>query len=122
MAKTAKMNPEVKAKWINALTSGEYAQTVGGFLVDEVGGDFEYCALGVLADIRRKELKKGMSFFDSGNTLPLKVAKWAGFDSETFNDGDIIVDRTSRYSSIIEMNDEAQYSFKEITKIIDTNL
>lgn len=47
---TDRMNPEVKAKWIEALTSGEYSQT-NGCLKDNAG----YCCLGVLTDLYIKE-------------------------------------------------------------------
>lgn len=41
------MNPEIKAKWIEALRSGNYAQTRDGVLYDGEG----YCCLGVLCDV-----------------------------------------------------------------------
>lgn len=44
------MTPEMKDKWITALRSGNYKQTVGG-LKDAEG----YCCLGVLASINGHE-------------------------------------------------------------------
>lgn len=40
------MNPEIKERWVAALRSGEYAQTMG-FLHDKEG----FCCLGVLCEI-----------------------------------------------------------------------
>lgn len=51
---TTRMNPEVKAKWIDALTSGEYSQTKR-CLRDKNG----YCCLGVLTDLYIKETGQG---------------------------------------------------------------
>lgn len=41
------MNKEIKAKWIEALRSGKYAQTTDGVLFDGEA----YCCLGVLCDV-----------------------------------------------------------------------
>lgn len=43
----AKMNPEIKARWVAALRSGEYEQATGQ-LRNEHG---EFCCLGVLCDL-----------------------------------------------------------------------
>lgn len=74
------MNPEIKAKWVEALRSGEYKQarirlrTADGF-----------CCLGVLCDLHARETKgewveRRASFFYDGQRvfLPQKVADWAG--------------------------------------------
>lgn len=45
------MNPELKAKWVAALRSGQYKQTCE-FLRDSKG----YCCLGVLAEINNPDV------------------------------------------------------------------
>lgn len=78
------MNKEVKAKWVDALRSGEYQQCKGA-LKTEAG----YCCLGVLVDLYRKETGRGTWFsgtrcqFVVGNQSasglpPSAVLNWAG--------------------------------------------
>lgn len=76
------MDKIVKAKWIAALTSGEYSKTKGA-LKDNCG----FCALGVLCDIYAKEHnieweQEGDSnmYLLDGNEyyLPKFVQEWAG--------------------------------------------
>lgn len=55
-----KMNPEVKAKWVAALRSGEYKQTSYA-LKDRYG----HCCLGVLCDLYAKD--GGMKRWDRGS-------------------------------------------------------
>lgn len=119
-----KMNPEVKKKWVNALLSGEYKQTTDGWMNNRTEGGLEFCALGVLEEIRRKELKKGLSYIeDNENVLSPKVAKWAGIDmEEKYANGAVLVNPKLKYPTIVSMNDTAHYTFKQIAKIIDTNL
>lgn len=49
------MNPEIKAKWVAALRSGEYTQTSGS-LKSEDG----HCCLGVLCEISKLETGFGV--------------------------------------------------------------
>lgn len=88
-----KMNPEVKAKWVAALRSGEYKQTK-----DRLKDGSGHCCLGVLCDIFAKERGKpwtdaslseagpGQSYDDLDITdagLPgAVVCIWAGFDPQ----------------------------------------
>lgn len=78
----AKMNPEIKARWVAALRSGEYKQTFG-VLKNSQG----HCCLGVLCDLYAKE--RGMrtwSVRDLGGSSGVdeepafEVRKWAGLD------------------------------------------
>ena len=48
------MNPDIKKKWVEALTSGEFKQTKK-HLRDTKG----HCCLGVLCEVYRKETGKG---------------------------------------------------------------
>lgn len=46
------MNPEIKAKWINALRSGDYAQARSALArLDNRAGTESYCCLGVVCEI-----------------------------------------------------------------------
>ena len=51
MSDNGKMNPEWKAKWLEALRSGEYEQAQGALKT----ADGEFCCLGVLTDLCLKE-------------------------------------------------------------------
>lgn len=115
----AKMNPEIKAKWLEALRSGEYAQTKYR-LQDEVG----YCCLGVLCDIVDPEgwgdaqsPEIGLGAFCQtaykhrgkeevpGN----EIAGWAGLGH---SDVDVLA----------EMNDAGGKTFVEIAKYVEEAL
>jgi hypothetical protein len=77
------MNPEIKARWLEALRSRRYKQT-SGCLRDSEG----FCCLGVLCDVVAPDLglkwEKGKSarldFSIAGShvTLPLEVVEAAG--------------------------------------------
>jgi hypothetical protein len=56
MSDTPKMNPEVKAKWVEALRSGDYSQCKNYLRSEATGG---FCCLGVLSDVFQKETGKG---------------------------------------------------------------
>lgn len=85
----SKMNPEVKAKWLEALRSGDYQQTTER--LQDCGG---FCCLGVLTDIYAKETGIGewvvdedgdlifqTSLEEEGTILPEEVKAWAELDS-----------------------------------------
>lgn len=68
------MNPEIKAKWLAALRSGEYKKGKGRlrriathlFLRNRRGRNAErFCCFGVLCDLYIKETGKGTWVFDS---------------------------------------------------------
>jgi hypothetical protein len=92
-----KMNPEVKAKWIAALESGEYKK--GKLALRDK--DDSFCCLGVLCDLYAKETGKGTwvlqnyNYKFDANTeedtslgrsslyAPMQVAEWSGVDHVT---------------------------------------
>lgn len=49
-----RMNPEIKALWLEALRSGEYEQGEGWLKQMPDDGPAEYCCLGVLCDLAEK--------------------------------------------------------------------
>lgn len=70
------MNPEVKAKWVAALRSGEYKQGR-----EQLKYGNEFCCLGVLCDLYAKEheVEFDDGLADYGSELPSDtVCEWAG--------------------------------------------
>ena len=124
--KTEPMNPVVKAKWLEALRSGEYQQT-DGLLRTAADG---YCCLGVLSQLasdegvvpQPKELNGSYRWVnDQGDSrgmylLP-EVMKWAGLDSVS---GEIETEDHVRLS-LSHMNDDG-VEFPEIADAIEKYL
>jgi hypothetical protein len=125
------MNPEIKAKWVAALRSGQYMQ-IKGKLTDGKG----FCCLGVLCDIHAHEtggtwetlgFTNAIEYGGEQGGLPFVVQRWAGLDSRNPN----IKQPNSIYNkSLAEYNDGTsrggQYdrpcSFTEIAQIIERYL
>lgn len=99
---TEKLDPQIKARWVAALRSGNYEQARGRLCYVRANENQvlteKYCCLGVLCEIavadgviakstenpRHGDGSWARSFFDPNNTedratgdLPGKVAKWA---------------------------------------------
>lgn len=124
------MIESVKQLWLQALRSGKYEQAQG-FLKR---GRKDYCCLGVLCEIYRKETGKGRwvksapaigpsSYrFQDGlkdsslKVVPEAVKQWAGLTSS--NPSFEIQDENT---SAATMNDEG-YSFETIAKAIEAAL
>lgn len=80
-----KMNPEIKARWVSALRSGEYKQAR-----NDLCADGAFCCLGVLCDLYERErgidgwrFGKGSnpsSYLGSLGTPPKEVCEWAGLN------------------------------------------
>lgn len=120
------MNPEVKAKWIAALRSGDYVQGQGALR----RGD-KYCCLGVLCDLKLREdgqewfHRPGISTYEirvegedpycENAELPDYIQEWAGLENAvgwfTKSIGD--------YDSLIGLNDDAHYTFEQIADVIE---
>ena len=70
-----KMNPEIKAKWVAALRSGEYKQGRGQLRSEDL-----FCCLGVLCDLHAKETGsewRGEAHDCSQGTPSRRVVDWA---------------------------------------------
>lgn len=139
MLDTIKMNPEVKAAWLEALRSGEYAQGHGK-LCRPAGyeGQTEdtFCCLGVLTDVAIKAGKGeltadrethayGVTYRDSDgfgvdNYLPESVRIWAGLESSNprVNYRDAAFDQIDTLSNL---NDGGSFDLARIADIIDAN-
>ena len=117
-------------KWIKALKSGKYEQGLGCMKRDR-DGRVTHCPLGVLCELAIKdgvdvktdryttaycsEQNVHVHTFDgNADVLPGKVVEWAGLCS---CNGTVF----SRLSpvSLIELNDELKWSFKDIAGYID---
>lgn len=117
------MKAEVKAQWVAALRSGEYAQTKGR-LRDGSG----YCCLGVLCEVAVKEgvIGKPTQGADGnfrypgghrgrpeGGVLPRAVQEWAGLDSDN-----PVVDGYT----LVWLNDFEGWDFEQLADLIDRGL
>jgi hypothetical protein len=110
---------EARKLWVEALRSGDYAQTTG-VLRDESG----YCCLGVACEIavqhgvieppQGHKAVAGRIFYNfdgSDATLPDSVREWLGLwadDGSIYNDGE----------SLTKMNDNGK-TFAEIAAVIE---
>jgi hypothetical protein len=121
------MNPEVKAKWIKALRSGEYEQGRGH--LRSISNCF--CCLGVLCDIYQKEhpetewvvadYDKRVYEFDQESQVPPESVwkEWAQLDEPN----PVVTLSNSLYTegSLAGMNDLGD-SFDQIANIIEEHL
>jgi len=129
------MNQEIKAKWIAALRSGEYTQTIGKLyrhrpdFADQPG----YCCLGVLCDLHAKETENAWQYSSEGyghyfsecDELPATVIQWAGLP-----DGNPMVTTQYKYEGtdeyvdltveIAKLNDDFNFTFEQLADVIDT--
>ncbi len=109
------MKSNIAKRWIKALRSGLYKQGTEQLK----NANNEYCCLGVLCDLHSKSTgKKWHSnlYLGSFATAPITVAKWAGMKEQNA-DGYI-----KSGASLTELNDNRQYSFKQIARAIERNI
>lgn len=112
-------NKENIRKWVNALRSGEYKQTVG-YLHNDKG----YCCLGVLCDVAIKngldleeyptlddDSKPCIGYGDSWSQLPREAVDWAGLECPNpfLNDD---------YDAV-SLNDDLRKNFNQIADLIE---
>ena len=121
------MNPEWKAKWVNALRSGEYKQAQ-----DYLRTNDGYCCLGVICDLtdNTKWIKENIYYFYSYKipiyaeemtkcaTLPSTIITNIGL--EEFDDvvNLPIKDRSNNKVCLAELNDEG-LTFNQIADLIE---
>lgn len=112
------MNKEIKARWVDALRSGDYKQGTGALR----SKDDEFCCLGVLMDLA---VKAGVleeprlygldeAYYYEGyaaSDLHSKVMEWAGINRSGYIKGANI--------SLIELNDAYRLSFEHIAIVIE---
>jgi hypothetical protein len=102
-----KLKPDVKQRWLDALRSGQYKQTVGR-LKDSEG----YCCLGVLCDVLKGDL--GSEWGDADlkgydTHPPTPFARHATGDGELF----------PHWGALINRNDIGGKSFEQIADVIE---
>lgn len=107
-----KLPKQLKNKWIKALRSGKFKQGNGILKRKNYKNDYEYCCLGVLAEISGCKIKTGGTFLESKSIS--NVSKIPEFM------------RGSKDRSVPEMlanrNDSGRWSFIRIANWIDKNL
>ena len=128
-----KLKPEIKQLWLAALRSGDYKQGRGALR----NTSNEMCCLGVLCNLHAQAFPKiaaaqGNSTVYMGDDAipPRDVMMWA-FDGQEPDDVDQhgtfredSTDSRNRVTyrgctSLVELNDDAEYSFKQIANVID---
>ena len=127
------MNSEIKAKWLQALRSGEYKQT--RYTLRSCNGGF--CCLGVLSDIYRKEVGGSWKWDYNNDTaysivneseddfatteLPDCVMEWAGLEDADpeFNSPAITGESGEIVLYTLATLNDAGKSFDFIADVID---
>lgn len=111
------MHKEIADKLSAALTSGEYGQAKLALRTAD-----DYCCLGVLCDLYRKEVDPtaewcGGVFLGEANVLPREVQEWAGMRSD--NGGFARSNGETGYATecLSGLNDNGM-SFNEISEVI----
>lgn len=120
-----KMDPDVKAKWVAALRSGEYLQASGWLkILYKRGKKFHHCCLGVAAEVlgaSKNEWHPAKP--DSSDNEDVREV-WVCGDSLgalTYDFMDSIKLDTLAASALVDMNDNGT-SFKRIATWIEKNL
>ena len=121
------LKPDIKAKWLEALRSGEYAQAKGA-LKDDLDPDdptkVGYCCLGVLCELARQEggvlnsVSKSFTgtynYDGESGLLPYSVQRWSGLNdsSPEYQNED------GEYIWLTDLNDNGK-TFAELADIIE---
>jgi hypothetical protein len=123
----------VRRRWIKALESGTYKQTIGKLARDSKGAR-SYCCLGVLCDLAVKakiiseterDIDGNPTFDDEYGVLPESVRDWVGLATDTGSFDDVVYVKTKASFggkvaclSLLDLNDDGRKKFKTIAKII----
>lgn len=143
-----KMNPEIRARWTEALRSGKYSQTKDYLHVvsngDPADGEAPgYCCLGVLCELAVQEgviakeerylgpesdgvILERYGVFDASprmyqvhdRILPQAVVEWAGIEDPE-NPNQPCVENDRGRQSLTHLNDASGLGFDEIAAIIE---
>lgn len=105
------MNAELKAKWVSALRSGEYEQTIGA-LRRGTAERFYYCCLGVLYCIEGKEKVPSKPTPETSALSRWEMDEPTRILLEGMNDGGLTPDGKQLH----------RHSFAEIAEWIEANL
>jgi len=128
-----RMKPEVKAKWIEALRSGEYQQAQNSLKAD-IYSNYEYdpevigqgyCCLGVLCDLYRKEVKADFwnDYTDEEretDQVPNEVVEWADINNDNLATPEKqAIDEYNISQQFLATKNDAGLTFKEISDAIE---
>ena len=133
------MNPEIKARWIAALRSGEYVQGTCLLRASRLDGVDRFCCLGVLCDLAAQSgvvswamdgdyalESEGGQVQHLNEVLPYPVMKWAGLDSTNPVVRSELLDRTEANpygaTELAELNDRHGHSFLQLADCIEVSL
>lgn len=105
-----KMNPELKAKWIEALRSGKYQQAKARLRTAES----RFCCLGVLAEVQGATWDHFDCPFIAGEMVRAKMGDWLKDNAA----GGLTMGQQTRLS---DMNDTGS-SFAQIADYIEEHL
>lgn len=134
MPEYQKMNPEVKAKWLEALRSGKYTQGQAVLKVYE-NGKPTYCCLGVLCDInpdlgewkdegdstyRNKTRLRADTFRMSDSDIPNALSYGYAYIPHAMHELTGLDEAAQ--SELANLNDDRKLSFAEIADWIEENL
>lgn len=122
------MNQEIKQKWVNALRSGEYIQTITALKrVISENEKPRYCCLGVLCDLYVKEKNleweksnsvdsEKQMLLNSFSYLPHDVREWAELEelNPIIRDSDNL-----EIESLAQLNDTKNLKFDVIADLIE---
>lgn len=117
-----RMNPEIKARWVAALRSGEYKQGTGALR----NARDEFCCLGLLCNLHAiahpevaAEQKFTTTYIGHGIMPPKVVMEWAGLDDDTT----VVIDTYREPLAIHnDGNGCPRRSFSEIADAIESQL
>ena len=117
------MDPEVKAKWVAALRSGEYEQGYEYLKTVEPNGDTKYCCLGVLCQIQG--LEWGPSRKGNHPTIRPVSNNYDGDGDECVLPNSVKLKlglTEDQQNELIEKNDTHAEPFSVIANYIEENL
>lgn len=101
------MNPEIKAKWVAALRSGEYKQ--GSSSLKQQGGTM--CCLGVLCDLYQKTYPE-KSYWDH-STFNVKTAYGREHSSQ------VLLDNVANWAGLPERNPTPKHGLQSLALMND---
>jgi hypothetical protein len=121
------VKPEIKSRWLDALRSGDFAQTTASLRTH----DNRYCCLGVLCElalrdgiVRREDGERWSIYIatddgggQSDSNLPDAVQEWAGLD-----EADPLLSDGNNSEDASEWNDIEHKTFAQIADLIERSL
>jgi hypothetical protein len=112
------MNKDVADKWVAALRSGKYEQTIET-LQDKNG----FCCLGVLCKVGEDNSVNVLKYTNGlldGDSLDSQkdIINWSGMRSDL---GELSFTIDDDFTELAELNDSSDYGFNKIADIIEVN-